>query len=153
MREVPKLDGIDMSFGNVKHLPPMKEIPDEFQNHSNKYCRFVSSWFFGGKTTEDMQCLVAREGVDRRAAIIAIKSVLTSFEPQHEHKEAGAAYLLSEWFELHDRPQLSSENSIEVKGKTKKRQPAYQQKQPREYNPSSRSKHSEVKNPKFDMYG
>ena len=31
---------------------------------------------------------------------LAIAAILASFEPKHEHKEAGAAYLLSQWFEL-----------------------------------------------------
>lgn len=51
-----------------------------------------------------MKRLTARPGVDRDKALVAIKAALGSFEPKHEHKEAGCAFLLHEWFELAEAP-------------------------------------------------
>jgi hypothetical protein len=78
-------------------LPPMSEIPEEFKRHSNKYVRFVSDWFFKGADATRMR---PRTGVDRRRAVRHLKAIMGSWEPKHEHKEAGVAYLLSLWFEL-----------------------------------------------------
>lgn len=97
---VPQLTRADVVFGEVKHLPKWDDIPAEFKRSSNPYARFVSGWFFSGRKPKDMARLTARDGVDRAAALGAIQAVLGSFAPKHEHKEAGAAYLLSEWFEL-----------------------------------------------------
>lgn len=102
-RPVPTRDDLDKaSWGRIGYLPPYENIPDEFKGFSRKqpYCEFVSSWFFNGRTKEDMARLTAKPGVDRATALAAIGGVLASFLPSHEHKEAAAAYLLSEWFEL-----------------------------------------------------
>ena len=89
-----------MAFGNVKHLPKYEDIPAEFKRDRNPYARFVSDWFFRGRTKQDLARLTPKPGVDRPKALAAIQAVLASFEPSHEHKEAGAAYLLSQWFDL-----------------------------------------------------
>lgn len=97
---VPDLTKLDVVFGNIKHLPPYDSIPERFHRSRDPYVDFVSGWFFGGRTKEHMLKLTAREGVDRGKALAAIQSILGSFEPKHEHKEAGCAFLLHEWFEL-----------------------------------------------------
>jgi hypothetical protein len=76
-------------------LPPMDEIPEEFHSHSHPWCRFVSKLFFSGGNLP-----VSRNGIDRASAARHLKCVLGSYEPKHEHKEAGAAYLMSLWYEL-----------------------------------------------------
>lgn len=43
--------------------------------------------------------LTAKPGVDAHKALRAIKAVLGSYEPKHEHKEAACAFMLSEWFD------------------------------------------------------
>lgn len=143
---VPEIDGLDLAFGNASHLPPMSQIPEEFKRRDNPYAEFVSKWFFGGRTQDDMNHLVAKPGIDRRKAIAAIAAALSSFEPKHEHKQAGCAFLLSEWFVLHDKPQhqpqLSSKNSTDpAKKKQEKLLKKYQRK----------NRCSEVHNPKYDM--
>lgn len=40
-----------------------------------------------------------KPGVDQDKAIKAIKALLASWEPRHEHQIAGVVYLFSEWFE------------------------------------------------------
>lgn len=97
---VPDLTQVDVIFGNIKHLPPYDVIPDRFRNRSDPYVKFVAEWFFQGRTQEDMRRLKTRASVERGKALAAIKCVLGSFEPRHEHKEAGCAFMLHEWFEL-----------------------------------------------------
>jgi len=98
MKPIP--DITDLVFGNIKHLPPMNEIPKCFSMGSNTFQnRFIGQWFFRGLTATDIAKLIPKQGVDKEKALIAIVAILRSFEPKHEHKEAGCAYLLSEWFE------------------------------------------------------
>ena len=86
----------DIAFGDkaMQILPRMTAIPKEFHNKSNEWNRFVSGWFFSGLKRYP----VPREGIDFDLALKNLKCVIGSFEPKHEHKEAGAAYLASLWF-------------------------------------------------------
>lgn len=92
------VSGLERAFGGSmdKLLPPWDDIPDDFKKGSNKWNKLVSRWFFSGlpKETE----FEPKDGVDASAAIGHVQAILASFEPKHEHKEAGCAYLLSKWF-------------------------------------------------------
>lgn len=110
MIAIPELTRADVAFGNIKHLPRREDLPEEFQKRwssdGQPYCRAVSSWFYSGaKSTPDGIIIdgvtfKAKPGVDAGKALAAIKAVLGSFEPSHEHKIGGAGYLLSEWFDI-----------------------------------------------------
>ena len=93
----------DIAFGPrilSEWLPAYDDIPEEFKRGGNVWCETTSRWFFRGLPKG---ILVAKEGIDEIMAIRHLKAVLGSFEPRHEHKEAGVAYLMSLWFE---EPQL-----------------------------------------------
>lgn len=94
---VPELKDIDVAFGNIGHLPKYSDIPEEFKRGSTKWNEITSTWFFSGlpQGTD----FIPRKDVDGNKALKAIKAILVSWEPKHEHKEAGVAYLLSQWFE------------------------------------------------------
>jgi hypothetical protein len=77
-------------------LPRWADIPEDFKRGRNKWCRFVSDWFYQGVA---LSRLVPRDGVDSKMALRHCKAIMGSFEPKHEHKEAGVAYLLSLWFD------------------------------------------------------
>ncbi len=86
----------------VGHLLPLWEkIPEEFKG-GNEWTEIVARWFFRGlpKGTE----FVAKEGIDSTKAIRHVSACIGSFEPRHEHKEAGCGYLLSEFFERVEIP-------------------------------------------------
>lgn len=100
MIPIPEMQDADVVFSNSRHLPKYEDVPAEFKRDNNPYVLFISDWFFGGRTKQDLERLVPKEGVDKRKALRAIKAALGSWEPKHEHKEAGCAYLLSEWFDL-----------------------------------------------------
>lgn len=74
-------------------LPPMDAIPGEIHNQQNG---LASEAFFNGLDTKD---LVAKEDVDKAAALGQIQACLGSYEPKHEHKIAGVNYLFSLFFE------------------------------------------------------
>lgn len=94
---LPKpVDNIAAALGDISNLPPMSAIPDEFKRHGgNPWVELASRWFFSGLK----QAPRFKEGIDGKAAMRALSACLRSFEPKHEHKTAGVAYLLSLWCE------------------------------------------------------
>lgn len=100
MLAVPELDNLDVAFGNVKHMPKWEVVPERFKRHGGTiHNQFISKWFFSGVSQAEISEWTAKPGIDRMKALAAIRAVLTSFEPKHEHKEAACAYMLSEWFD------------------------------------------------------
>lgn len=106
MLAIPEMNRADIAFGNVKHMPKYEKLPEEFQDwHYNPHCKAVSKWFYSGAKpfTGGIQLgddtYMAKPGVDAGKALAAIRAVLGSFEPKHEHKIAACGYMLSEWFE------------------------------------------------------
>lgn len=93
-----EVNGVNLAFGGdmKKLLPPMHEIPEEFQRLRTDWNELISKWFFRGLKSFDC---VPKEGIDRGTALKHIGAILRSWEPSHEHKEAGCAYLLSLWFD------------------------------------------------------
>ena len=100
MLPVP-VTGVDMAFGGDmdKLLPDYDSIPEEFKSgcNSNKWNKLFSNWFFYG-LDEDTD-FIPKEGIDVDAALKHISSIMRSWQPKHEHKEAGIAFLLQLWFE------------------------------------------------------
>ena len=97
MFPVAEIDAVTAAFpANVSHLmPKMSDIPKEFHYGHTVWNKLVSEWFFCGVNNLK---LTPKEGIDKDAALRHVKTVMGSFEPKHEHKEAACAYLLSQWF-------------------------------------------------------
>lgn len=98
-----ELVGMDAAFGSrsgVKELlPAWEEIPQEFKTQSeynNKWIKAIGDWFFKGIKLVNT---VTKEGIEEKWAIRHIGNIMHSWEPKHEHKVAGSAYLLSLWFD------------------------------------------------------
>jgi len=89
----------DLAFGCnlVNLLPAYDLIPIEFKNHNNPWCKWQLKWFFTGLTKDEIP--KAKEGINYKLAMRHLGTIQGSWEPQHEHKEAGVAYLASLWFE------------------------------------------------------
>lgn len=100
--EAPKdVTYLDLAFGpsNLSdYLPTVGEIPKELNNWNHPWQEFISRWFFSGLPVEEFP--TPKEGIDAKKAKAHVCCVLRSFEPKHEHKTAGCAYLMSLWFEL-----------------------------------------------------
>lgn len=79
-------------------LPPYDAIPEEFKNFNSreKWNKFVNDVFFCG--IKDIR-VIPKEGIDVNKALQHVMYCLRSFEPAHEHKTAGCAYLMSCFFE------------------------------------------------------
>lgn len=88
---------LDIAFpGNVSHLMPApNDIPREFSHAKNMWNRFFNDMFYSGILTADLR---PRDGIDPQKALRHIRAIAGSFQPQHEHKEAAVAYLMSQWF-------------------------------------------------------
>ena len=94
--EIPEVTGLDVAFGNIKHLPKWEDIPDEFKNGKTTWNELFNVLFFeGGKGVS----IAATDEVDLKKAFQALKAIMGSFEPKHEHKEAGVSYLMSQSFQ------------------------------------------------------
>lgn len=97
MLEIPEVKRLHAALGCNPPLPSWKDIPDEFKRR-HRLVDVANDLFFEGGKLSDFG-LKPKPGVDKGKAIRVIKCCLTSLEPSHDHKEAGVAYMLSEWFE------------------------------------------------------
>ncbi len=80
-----------------KLLPQYDDIPEEFRrNRGTEWNVFVRDWFFAGWPEDRL--LYTRPDVDAEAAFRHLYTIMRSFEPKHEHKEAGVAWLMSRWY-------------------------------------------------------
>jgi len=87
----------ELVFGTTKLLPKRSEVPEEFDfMGSSKWNKLFTDIFFVG--LEDLD-VTPKEGVDADAALLCIKAHMSSWEPKHEEKEAGVAYMMSILFE------------------------------------------------------
>lgn len=94
---VQEVNGADMAFGgNMKKLlPEYSDIPEEFRRERSKWNKVVLDWFYCGLKNAVWS---PKEGIDEKKALQHVKAVMGSWEPSHEHKLYGCAYLLSEFF-------------------------------------------------------
>lgn len=103
---VPDVNDVSIAFGDIRHMPKYETLPEAFQDwRDEKHCRAIGKWFFSGAAGTpngiviDDKTYTAKPGVDATKALRAIKAVLGSWEPKHEHKMAACGYMLSQWFE------------------------------------------------------
>ncbi|MDR6884875.1 hypothetical protein [Bacillus sp. 3255] len=92
------VNGLSIAFGGdmSKLLPAMSDIPKEFKEGRTKWNDLVGTWFYRGLKNTQFK---PKDGIDKNKALRHVKAIMGSWEPKHEHKEAGCAYLLSEFFE------------------------------------------------------
>jgi len=97
------IDEITLAFpAKVKHLiPTIKEHPeykkyiDNWNGHTWGF-KLFDDWFYFG--IKDLK-LIPKEGINPEEAIRHIRTIMRSFEPQHEDKTASCAFLFELWFE------------------------------------------------------
>ena len=104
MFPIPEVTDVDIAFPATPHaLPAWEDIPEDFRENWHRsdhpWCRIPAKWFYEGGSYDEFG-LTPKEDVDFNQAARAIKNCLGSFQPSHEHKMAGVAYLLSEWFDM-----------------------------------------------------
>lgn len=110
-----EMSQVDLAFpanaiGNF--LPPEEDIPEEFikNRYENKWAKQAEKWFFHGfdpsKSTVELN-----EGVDGQKAFKQLHACLGSFQPKHEHKISGVAYLMSLFFKELDLVEQKKKNA------------------------------------------
>ncbi len=100
MLQIPEVSDVDIAFPANPPLPAWNDIPEKFRRYNGTpFNKIASTLFFKGGKLSDFG-LTPKEGVDVNKAMRAIRCCLGSFEPKHEHKEAGVAFMFSEWFDL-----------------------------------------------------
>jgi hypothetical protein len=105
LKPVPLKD-VELAFPaeGLRLLPKWEIIPEEFKqggSFRNTWVRIVDEMFFGMKGgVAEQYAMEPVEGIDFEAASRHLQAALRSFQPKHEHKIAGVAYLSSLWFRL-----------------------------------------------------
>lgn len=91
------VDDVTLAFpAEIQHLLPTREqIPPQFWRGHTPWNKLFSDWFYGGIT---ITALMPKPEIDTQVAMRHLRAIIGSYQPQHEHKEAAVAYLLSEWF-------------------------------------------------------
>ena len=79
-----------------KLIPEYKDIPKEFKSISNKWAKVFNDWFFCGLKDVEWK---PKQDINVDDALRHIEAVMRSWACKQEHKEAGCAYLMSEFFE------------------------------------------------------
>lgn len=101
MLPVPEVSDLDLAFPAAPPLPAVQDIPDEFKrNPRNLFVRMADHLFSHGDvaTFKDGQHLTLVEGLDPVKVQRAVLCCLRSYAPKHQHKIAGVAFMLSNWF-------------------------------------------------------
>ena len=99
-QEVTDLDLAFPAYVMGSLLPNWGDIPAEYKS-GNRWAVLANHIFYKGG--EDVAIKV-KEGVDRRKAKRHLMACLGSYQPNHEHKIAGVAWLMSQWFDDYELP-------------------------------------------------
>lgn len=102
--DIDSITDVEVAFATTKCLPAEEEIPEAFRGayradyDSNVYVKLVDALFCGSKVPEG--ALTFNEGFDSspegtKKLYRFTMAHLRSFEPNHQHKISGIAYMLS----------------------------------------------------------
>lgn len=91
-----KVTDAELSFGpkNVDQYIP-KNIPEQFYKDKTVWNKLFNQWFFNGLSKNAK--FKFKENIDEKMALRHISTLMRSFEPKHEVKEAACSYLMSMW--------------------------------------------------------
>jgi len=92
------VNDVDLAFGGRMRdlLPAYDSLPEEYRRERDKFSPHVNRWFGLGIKVSEFK---AKEGIDANAAWRHLREIMGSWDPKHEHKIAGVAWLMSQWFE------------------------------------------------------
>lgn len=104
-----EVSDVEMAFpATVDHLlPSWDEIPDEFKGNNNVFVKITNDQFFGIKNDSSLSL---KPDFDLSLVQRHLHCCMGSFSPRHEHKIAGVAYLLSQWFDIVSPEEVANEN-------------------------------------------
>lgn len=97
--DIEKTTDLEAAFATTRCLPKWEEIPAEFKQDytsGNLYIAMIDAWFCGSPLPNANITFNPGFKEDGKAIQKFIMAHLKSFDPKHEHKIAGCAYLLSQ---------------------------------------------------------
>lgn len=100
MFEIKEIDDAQFAFPAtvIGHLlPEWEDIPEEFRKDKSEWCKVPNDWFSGFIVSP---AFLPKPGIEAPKAYRHLQACMRSYEPKHQHKIAGVAYLLSQWFEI-----------------------------------------------------
>lgn len=102
---VPKLSDAAAGFSLRPPLPAWGSIPDDFKSAENAFHIIATqlSAAAGIGASVATYGLQFRDGIDHDDAMRAIRACFRALTAAPEHKIAGVAYMLAEWFEFTPR--------------------------------------------------
>jgi hypothetical protein len=94
--EPQTIDDVTAAFpADVRpYLPEYGTVPNSFKQWGDPWAKVIERWFFKGIDPAGWEW---KPGIDKTKALRQLGVILRSYQPKHEHKIAGAAYLLSQW--------------------------------------------------------
>jgi len=97
LADVLSVNDAERAFGTTKLLPPEDEIPAVFYQAGNIYHRIAEAMWAGEPLPNgDITINEAfKDAVVFTQIQKCVMAHLTSFQPSHEHKIAGVAYMIS----------------------------------------------------------
>lgn len=84
-----------VSRGGITLLPKWERIPDTYKGGS-KWAMLAKDWYVNGLNHVTFKL---KPGIDQEKALLHIQAIFAAPSLRPEHKVAGAAYLLAQWFE------------------------------------------------------
>lgn len=97
--EIPVFTGIDAAFGaEANRYLTADQMGADFYADRNRYTGVAQALFFDGGSLAQ-HGLRFKAGIDKAAAMTAIRAWLCSFAPKHEIKIGTVGYALSRWCE------------------------------------------------------
>ncbi|ANN80905.1 hypothetical protein BAU07_26345 (plasmid) [Bordetella flabilis] len=97
---------LEVVFGTTRFLPAAEEVPSAFHSRGSVYSRLAEALFYGGELPKGEVLFrkdLAEDSLKTGALVVRFATAhLRSFEPKHEHKIAGVAYLLSQLCEIRE---------------------------------------------------
>jgi hypothetical protein len=97
--DIDKTTDLEKAFATTRCLPKWEDIPEEFKKElytGTLYNRVIDSWFCGSALPNAGIVFNPGFEAEPKKVFHFIMAHLRSFEPKHEHKIAGCAYLLSQ---------------------------------------------------------
>ena len=83
----------ELAFSTTRLLPALEDIPAEFKDASNPYYSLTRTIFYGDPLPEVE--IDIKDGYSPEVLNKCIRAHLGSYGPEHEHKLAGVAYMMS----------------------------------------------------------
>jgi hypothetical protein len=83
-------------FSNVYDKMPEWQVIDRGVLNKTKFVKFIEDWFFSGV---NVLKALPKDGINKDEALGHIAGIMRSWQPKHEHKTYGCAYLMALWFD------------------------------------------------------